>query len=413
MKKVLIVVAILLLLAVGGGAAYVLYDTEGAMELIGLKGPEDLTVAPSPRETAAASASSATAGGEEFDRRGGNRPPARPPSREDAAPAPSLDEVVNIPVSRKGRHVGTTSLSRSVEPPRHELYPLNIRRRSFPDAANILVEFAIQNSSGIHWRTAYVTFSSERREEGQVFQIDDWQIDETVGLEYVFPRSELNTRLAGLRVVDVSGERRQSALAELLSQDRRRYLEYALVSARLPQDRRREGGRLSAPGLLSLIGQFHAPVTGIEVRTAALTQAQPRPLRITLPEDLLLAGELDVVLRETSEERREAAHALGEFHREGLRTQEAIATFARALEQTGAANLSDQAAGEPLQDLRRQLGAFNSSGERLARLVRLSRDAEVRKAEAVWLGHSRKILGQLDRVEAEVRRIEPNFQIQN
>ncbi|MCC5877807.1 MAG: hypothetical protein JJU11_16425 [Candidatus Sumerlaeia bacterium] len=414
MKKIVFPIAIILLVVIGGAGIYVIVDTDGALEMIGLRGPEPVAapVAAEPAEE--------TETAEAFDRRTAAATDSRtgrqqrPPTREEieAASAAPVEETVNIPITRMGRFIGSTSDTPSADAPRQELYPFAIRKRSYPESNVMAIEFAIRNSSGSHWRNAYVTFRSDRHPQGQRFQIEDWQIDETVGIEYRFPSNEVTERLAGFRLVSISGQRRESALAELLSQDRNRFLEYALISSQSTQVRRRDGDRLTAPGLLGMIGQFQAPVTGIQVRPATVVQQRERRLEITIPREMRIPANLDLVLRETSEERREANAAMKDFHQHAQNTETAVEAFIAVVNQGGVQSTSEEGLQRSLQDLRRELDALNRSGERLARLVRLSRDTEVKRLQDVWLDYSRRVVGQLDRVEAEMRRIDPNFEVQ-
>lgn len=416
LKKIIFPLAILLLIVIGGAGIYIIVDPDGAMEMIGLRGPESSQAVTQTERNNQTEADTPT-----FDRRAAAADSARdprqprPPTREEieaTVGAPAAEEIINIPISRVGRHIGPTELSAGTEVPRQELYPFAIRRRAYPDAATMAVEFAIRNSSGSHWRNAYLTFRSENHPDAQRFQIEDWQIDETVGIEYRFPISEVTERLAGFRLVGISGQRRESALAELLSQDRNRYLEFALISGQSTQATRRQGDRLTAPGLLGLIGQFQSPMTGIQVRPASMTQARIRVINVSIPNDLRLPPSPEIVLRETSEERREVNAAMATFHQNALKVETTIGALIDLVNGSGSDVIASEAVTGVLQDLRRDLESLNSSGETLARLVRLSRDSEVKRVDPIWIGNSRRIVGQLERVEADIRRVDPTFQIQ-
>jgi hypothetical protein len=402
-------VVLLVLLILGGAAGYVLLDPAGARRFLKLA---DKPTA----QTAGAAAAAKPAAGEPapVDRRtmgASTAPGARPPRRQDAAKA--QEEVAQIPITRKGRFIGMSNAERGADPPPPEFYPFAIRRREFVDAQTLRVEFAIRNSSGQHWRTAYVVLRPSGTDTGALFQIDDWKMDETVGIDYTFPRAELNERLSELRVVSVSGDRRVSALAELVSQDRRRYIEYAMAAGARPNaTRRRQGDRLNAPGLLALLGELQSPFTGIDVTPVRAVDARTRTIEARIPADRRIPATPALVLRETSEERREAAAALADFHRTARSTDEALEAFAALLRGKTRAVFDDETVRQAHQDLRRQIKDFNKEGARLARLTRLSRDAEVQKADTVLRDYSGRIISMIEALDAEIRLVEPNFRVQ-
>ncbi len=404
MKKALIALAVVLLLAGAGGAIYVIKDPVAAGELLGFGAPAEETAATAPAQTEEAS--------EGFDRRRAPEPEEtadRPPTREELARLEQAAQAVRF--SRKGRSVGPETSAQSHMAPLPQLYPFSIARRTYPTADTINVEIAIQNASGIHWKTAYVTLQSTDFPQGHRFEIADWKIDEIVGLDYTFPRGETQERLRGLRVVNVMGERRESALAERVSQTRRQRLEVADNSS--PRSyRRREGDVLAAPGMLAILANTQSAVTGLEIRPEGRRSPGAVPLNVTISEEHKLSEDLMLGLRETSEERKKAVELAREFHSAGLQVQEDVAEMCEALAAAPFSEAMEEHGGSgALARLEEHLQEFNRLGVELATLTAVSRDREVSALAEMARTTSRKVVGQVETLEQQVRRADPAFRI--
>ncbi len=402
MKKALIALAVVFILIVGAGALYVIRDPAAAAEWFNVQSAE-----PEATETAEAPPESEDG----FDRRRAAEPDTtrRPPTREEMERREA--DTTRVRFSRKGRPVGPEAEPQTHMAPLPQLYPFSVARRTYPTADTINVEIAIQNSSGIHWRTAYVTFQSAEIQEGYRFEINDWKLDEVVGLDYTFPRGETRERLRGLRVVSVTGDRRESALAERVTQTRRQRLEVAEISS--PRTyRRRDGDVLAAPGLLAVLANTQSAVTGLEIRPEGRRSPAAYPLQIALPEEHLIEEDLVLALRETSEERKRAVEAARGFHSSGLAVQEDIRAFSDVLAQAPFREAMDQHGGrDALASLEERLAAFNQHGVELATLTATSRDREISALTEMARNLSRDVVRQVETVEQQVRRADPSFRI--
>jgi len=432
LKQGLLVVALLLLLVVGAAAAYVAFDPVGAGRLIGLQKQEQesarsVAVAPAGSEGAKTPPARrpATSEGKTASREpaakpssggGASKPSStgltrRPPRREEAKAAAASAEETAIKITRKGRYIGPTERAPLHSAPLPEMYPFTVLRRTFPDARRMTVELAVRNSSGVQWRTAYVVIRSTGYEVPQQFEINDWQIDEIVGLDYTFPREEADRRLQELRIVSVSGDQRESALADIFSQSRRKWMEVS-SNSRNTKPVARHGDSLSAPGMLALVGRLQQPTTGIAVQMTQQSSPEDLRLLIKVPPALLLSREPEANVRETSEERLAASRLLMRFHESGLAAEKALQEFVEALNQQSFRQAMSGEGGRALAEARRKLKEFNDLGVELATMIQRSKDAEVKKANTVLKDHSAKILGQIEEIQNQVRRVDAHFQVQ-
>jgi len=410
MNKAASALSIVGLAAIAVGSLFVINDPAHAQRLVGADAEDSRVVA---------QAAPAAKGG--FDRKAsateaeaeGGKPdaaaPKRPPTREELEKQAAAATVTGIAISRKARTVGPVTEAGTTEPPLPQLYPFTINKTTFPDSRTVNLEIAIKNQSGVHWETAYVTLRSPRVKEGVLFQVNEWQIDEIVGLDYAFPRAELEDRVKELRVVSVSGKERQSALSQRLSATRREAVES--VS---PKGRRRgtPGEVLNAPGLLAYVGAFQSPFTGIAVKRTESRAPRTRLVKIVIPEESLLPITLGINLKQTSEERQQVSELAVQFHEAGLAVQESLSRIASTA--NGKTWQDATAAGLPgdAGKAREQLGGFNQLGVKLSAAVQRSADTEVRRLSTTVIDHSKKILGQIDAVEAGIRPMDPGFSLQ-
>lgn len=432
MKKVGLLILILILLVIGGVAAVVIVDPVGTTSLVGL-GPqgEPKAVAAATKPVAGDSPAAATAGARKPE-----AAPRRPPKRTGAAEStirPVATSTATKPAAagtdtadatapqetaaperetyRKARFVGPLTEPPTGRSPHPELYPFTVSKRTYPTNNTIMVALAIRNSSGIHWKTAYVALRSSRVDQSQLFEIQDWGIDETVALEYSFPRSEVNDRMRELRVVSVNGDQRESALAELLARSRQRY--FASLTGYDEEPVANKGGSVSAAGLLGMIGALQSPFTQVEVAIIEPKVDLRRPLRIEMPEENLLAASPEITLAATTEERTAAI-------------KEAQGFYAKALEiQVGLEKLRGELGKAPLEEaikspdaiqtlaaLRQSLDDFNKGGAALATAIARSRDPEMVGLNGFLTETSRRVLTQLGIVETAVKDVLPGFSLQ-
>jgi hypothetical protein len=395
-KTVLQALSFVFLLFVAVAALFVINDPAYAQKLTGL-GPEE--------ESAPAVAQAKPA----FDRKAAAAEEQRPPTREELE-ASMEEEKGGIPVGRYGRFVGPVSREKigSIEAPPAALYPFTINRRTFPDATSISVEIAIKNLSGTHWETGYVTLRSPRTNDAALFQIDEWRIDEVVGLPYVFPRGELEARIRDLRVVAVSGKERQSALSRRLTDSRREVL---ASTETLGKRRRASGDALRAPGLLAILGGIQTPYTGVQIIEADLKPAQAQTIKLQIPEEELLPITLGVNIRQTSEERKNIAELAQKYHDIALEAQEIIGKIAGEVNGKPAGEAMAQPSLQMVPDLRNHMKELHNLGVEISRQSLRSQDTEIQRLKEVVLEHARKLNLQVLRIEAALQSVDPSFRV--
>ncbi len=408
MDKTLGIILSVFLLITAGIGLLVLNDPGAVLQAAGLKEGDSAEVAQA--------GSNASSSGETFDRKSAAKkvpPPksetdeqARPPSREEIARLGGLSRD-SMDVSRTGRFVNHLDKVQTLEPPLPELYPFSINKRTYPDAQSMNVEVVIKNASGTHWKTAYVTLRAPAAPHAFMFEISEWQIDEVVALNYIFPRTKMEDYIRGLRVVNVSGDKRSSALAERLTESRRKIIETNTgLKRRGPRTR---GGVLQAPGLLGLMGSFQEPFTGIDVIRVSKKPVQPRILEITIPESLYLPLALTVSLRETSEERQEAARVVREFHDAGIEAQNSLHELASHYSEKTTTEAFDDKGEAILTSVRDNLDDFNEKGLTLAERALRSKDQEIRDMNNLVTDYSKSILSQIKFIEEKVQLVDPRF----
>lgn len=338
---------------------------------------------------------------EKFDRKAAEN---RPPTREEFQ-SKLKEEVPSIQPKRMARKVGPVEEFPNIESPRPELYPFTIIRRTYPDSRSISVELAMKNASGQHWKNAYITLRSPAMRAGYLFEVVDWKIDEIIGVEYTFPRSEVQDRIKNLHVSGVSGNERKSALADMLSTNRKQVLD----QTELIRPGRRDGDILEAPGLISYLGRFQQPFTGIKVLPIHMKAAEAEEVSVSIPENLMLPEVVDIPLRETSEERREVARLAENFHKYGYDVQKTVDEVVAGI---SAEDPEVMSGNSPLlARLRDQIAVFDAAGIQLAEVVQRSKDKDVRRIIEFVTDYSRRIIGQLEIVEKAMQKKSPGFRI--
>lgn len=420
-NKTLSLLLLVVLLIVGLAAGYVVNDPAATKSLLGMSQAQAQETGPAAAEQGPraenAAAETEPAQGEKpadgFDRKASGqadkRPEGRrPPTREEFEKR-MVEDLPQIETTRKAREVGSVDDVPATEPPAPESYPIDIIRRTYPDARSMTVEIAIKNASGTHWKTAYVTLRSPQFEGGQLFEIDDWRIDEVVSLDYTFPRGEVDDRIKFLRVAAVNGNERESALANLLAANRQRLIEKTGGGDPLQA---RRGDVLSAPGLLSYLGNFQQPFTGIKITTTDMRAAPKKHLDIVIPQDQMLPETFQTPVRETSEERREVANMTEEFHKSGLKVQQAIKDFVAAVDASSYEEAIKGEAAGALNRLRSGLAEFNEIGVALATRVQRSSDPEIKQVRGIVIDYSGKIVSQVKALEESIHTIDERFRVE-
>jgi hypothetical protein len=420
MNKTVGIVVLLFLLLIGAGAFWTLNDPASARKLMGLdtQQPPTKTVAqqtvPTPSEQPseitlpAPILSPDNAPPEKFDRKASTKP-IKPPSREEFEKQ-RLDQPAALEISRKGRYVGPRKENGTINPPPPELYPMEINRRTYPDANSITIEFAIKNASGVHWKSAYISLRAPLRKQEELFEISDWKIDEVVGLDYTFAKNETELRLKGMRVVSVDGDVRQSALARRIEEDRLKALNSNTEETR---PRPRQGDALTAPGLLGLMGQFQQPFSGITVIPTKFKAPEKQLIPVELPPDQLLSQEMDFDLRETSDERHEVRELLDIYHQDALAVQSKIIELSELLKTTPYQDLMKSQGNELVTEIQGKLSNFNKSGHNLGLRIAHSNDDEVQRTSKVLLDIASHINAQIETVETAVKAYDSSFQLQD
>jgi len=404
-NKVLLTVASIVLIAVAVVSGYVIYDPVSATNALGF-GPDSSNQS---QDTANRES------GSDFDRKTAaakeeeaNRPP-RPPARQEIVLDENRQSAIDI--DRKGRYVGPVNSTNSSTIPHPELYPLEPNRITDVDEYTKNVEFAIKNESGTHWKVAYVALRSSRYPVPQLFEIQDWRIGEIVGLDYTFPEDELAERMTELRVISVTGEQRRSALAQFVSQSRRRYVD-TLSRDQVNLAIRRDGDILNAPGLLAFFGNLQEPFTGIDVQTVEVKLTTPRVDPVKFPEEKLIPKELPVQIKESSAERKEASDYMQEFHQLGFRAQGQLQEFIDSVSSGEYQETMNQDARDRLDEIRLVLSQFNRTGQQLAMTVQRSTDPELKKAQGVLKDYSEKIRYQIAQIDSAIQRVDKSFRVQ-
>ncbi|CAN5259788.1 hypothetical protein BH09SUM1_BH09SUM1_25060 [soil metagenome] len=419
MKKALLAVALIVLVLVGVAAAMLFIDPVGTQQMLGMSSAGDTedNMVQHPRTRGAhqdSEVAAAPAAPEPAAAAGGRRPPRRADMPAAVVETDVKDSTATKTVSsmRKGRYIGAADGESFMSPPPAELYPFRVTKTTYPDADTINVEITISNASGSQWKTAYVLFRSSKYPVSQQFEIADWQIDESIALNYSFPVTQVQDRILDLRVVSVSGDKRQSALADRLSQSRRRYIDLT-NSTREASAMPRAGDKLTAPGLLAVLASLQSPITGIGIEPAELrTVAETKAITVKISADKMISDDYPSEVRETSQERQAAAQLASKYHAAGVEAQLALNEFVDNLGRKPYQEAMAGEAGQALETLRTKLKAFNDLGAELALVVQRSSDSEIKKAGNVLNSDSAKLVAQMDEIEKTVRRIDQHFTIQ-
>ena len=422
MKNALWSVLFINLLAIGIGFGYIAMEPQKVRDVLsGRTQPADLrTLAPKaelparfggdkpPKEQA----SEGTAVEPGSSNAASRRPPARKPPARGESPAPSAR--VELPTIR-AEYVGPALDPITEDPPAPELYPFRVDRRTFPTPDVVQVEMSLQNQSGYHWKTAYVVLKSTDYPVAEVFKVEEWAIEQVVGVDYKFPRPELYDRLTNLRVIRVSGERRESALADAIGQRREEIVRQMGTKENLTETRNRN----RPTGLLSVWVGAAAAVQGggnrpdAQMVPGGMNSGMPRTgsLRIQIPEKAIIPDQYDFSVPPTSPERREALELLGRVHTSARRAQTNIVDLADLLNQKSFRAVKTTAGEQMVAAVSDALREFNEAGIELTLLANRNDDPAIKQMSQELNRMAEQLVTQAEAVETSVRLIDPEFSL--
>ncbi|MCB2155740.1 hypothetical protein KQI84_12720 [bacterium] len=336
------------------------------------------------------------------------RPPARrPPTRSEIQETNTEPEK---PIDR-AEYVGPALDPITEEPPAPELYPFRVDRRTFPTEDTVKIEMSVQNQSGYHWQTAYVVLKSTDFDVAEVFRIDEWAIEEVVGIDYVFPRADYTRRLKNLRIIRVSGTRRESALAETIGAKRQEIVKELgtkehLVEAQDP---------LKPTGLLSVWVEGTSLVQGTRPSTGSSSgysaAGAVNSLRIKIPEDAIIKAEDAYSVPPTSPDRRKGLELLDQIHKSAYTTQSSIRDLTELLNQKSVRAVRTDEGAALVTAASEAMRQFNDAGIELTLLASRSDDEAVKEMARRLNRMAEQLVTQADAVESKVRMVEPDFTI--
>lgn len=341
---------------------------------------------------------------------GASSPPAkRPPSRAEVEKRGNTIDPSLMP-KRRATFVGPTTdpIDGSAPPP--SMYPFRVDRRVIPNPSSIRLELSIRNQSGIFWDTAFVALRSAGHEEAIVFRINDWRLDEVVGLDYTFPKDELEPRLKELRVVRVSGSRRQSALSDLMNEKRNEASGGQPTTVAISG----EGGSMRASGLLGMLAVAREAETGVKVQyEAAPGASSARKLpAIVFPLEATIPAEIPLMVDESDPKRKEAAELFRESHKAALSIQEDITALIKQVNENADFGAAMKNGGTALQDrIRGNLAAFNKKTLDLALAIERAKDNSLRSVTKANEDLANNVFLMTSSLESDMKRRDPKFSV--
>jgi hypothetical protein len=443
-KKIFQLIALIILLTIGGGATFAIafpgdakaHLRTGARALLAPSKSEAKKSEPVARHVASATKAPTADDG---DKQGNNKPtasgppprgtapksgaapPRRPPTRSEIEARARLEAVRGKEVvepTRRALMLGPSPDPITSDPPPPSLYPFKVERRLFPTSDMIRIEMSIKNGSGIFWSTAYIAMRSQDSSKTIVFRIDDWRIDEVIGLDYTFPKDELESRLAGLRVARVSGIKRESALSEIVG-DARASFAGGKTSAEAARNRTNSSSpedqttfaSVKVPGLLGMINSVRAPLIGMKVEVTSSDAAMTSQVPLALPMELMLPEKIDVGLLADTPMRSKAVVHFDTAVAEARKVQASLSELIGVL--------STKPYGEAKKDeipairsrIQASLDAYNKESINLAVLSKSARDPKISEAETMLAGVADRVVKQVGSLEKQIRRVDPKFEL--
>lgn len=386
MKNFLWTLVLFNLLCLAGGFTYVILkpaEVRGA--LFGGGGVLETTASTSPlsglSRRGGALTGAAEGGAESAE--AGTPPPRRRPPKLRAGDLPT-----DTKVDTEAAFVGPVYELPRGTPPAPELYPFDVTRRMLPEAELIEVELVVLNRSGNFWKPAYVTFRSRLYPAGQMFKVESWGIDKTARFLYRFPKTELESRMDNLRIVNVEGEKQN-----------------ALLLAELAK-RREEAFAGSSEEHLALQTMYQDAAGAGDM----LAQRRKQPIEILLPEERV-PGRLNSTLTGETEAQREAKELLNQAHRAALGAQEGIVALANSFKESGYEGTMNEVGQETLERVKRDMAVFDSASIELTFLGSRTRDAQITRQEQTLAEFAEALVNLAGAVESKVRTVEPEFNI--
>lgn len=332
----------------------------------------------------------------------------QPPPRSGGAPPPrsTAAPTAGQPL-RKAAWLGPSPENVSGTPPNEALYPFSVVRRVFPTPDTIRLELNIRNASGSFWEVATLYFKSERHAQAVAYRIERWRPEETISLEYTFPKTELEDRLKNLRLVRISGLRSSAVLTEMLS-DRR--IGETGGSASTGKTSAGSASSVTAPGLMGLVGAMTSPFTGVEVNIGGGATAVPdTPVSIVYPGEHSVADKNPLSITGGTADGDRAAELAGKVHYSALTVQMKLSEFVATVQNKPFATaMSD--GGKDLQDA--VIAAqkdFNKASMDLGLLIGRSKEPAVKGLEKPLTQLGQSVYNMVAGVQAQVQYVAPSF----
>ncbi len=249
-----------------------------------------------------------------------------------------------------------------------------------------------------------------------VFRVDDWRIDEVVGLDYTFPKDELEPRVKDLRVARVTGIKRESALSDLVGDIRSSVVGDTSRPATSPGRTTTPAdgvtyASVEVPGLLGLIASVRGPSVGLDVRVASTGGAIKDQIPLAIPLEHMLPEKLDIALFSDTPSRAEALKLLNEAFAEAQEVQAQLGEIVKVLSNTPYEEAQKSAIPAIKSKMNAKLSAFDKKSLDLAVLANKVKDPKVSDAEAAARGIADKLVKMITSVEKQVQKLDGRFKL--
>lgn len=448
MVRVLQLIALILLLVVGAGATYAIVypgETKGLAKQMIRSSARSSTPAkreparPAVSTSTAAAKSVASASKEPATARpvansrqsgSGSPPPRGTPAASGGKKPPTKQEMeakkrmeanrgkLEEEPTRRALSLGASPDPINTPPPAAELYPFKVSRRTFPTPDLIRLELNIKNASGTFWQTAYVALRGADPAKTVVFRVDDWRIDEVVGLDYTFPKEELESRVKDLRVARVTGIKRESALSDLVGDIRSSVVGDTsrggttggkTTTTTVPDGR--TYASVEVPGLLGLLASVRGPSAGLDVRVSSSGGAIKDQIPLAIPLEHMLPQTLDIGLFADTPARTEARKLLDEAFAEGQKVQSQLGELIKVLANTPYEEAQKSDIPAIKAKIAESLATFDKKSLDLAVLANKVKDPKVSDAEAAARGMADKLVKMLTSIEKQVQKLDARFKL--
>lgn len=289
----------------------------------------------------------------------------------------------------------------TVEAPAIALYPFRVERRIFPpdSPTEMEIEILMLNASGHHWKDALVILKSgDPMIPPQAFSVQEWRIDGLALLRYRFARRELERRVANLRVIAVTGERRDSHLADMVSGERRNLLER--IGATESAVTARPGG------LLGLWGRTAGAVRGESAAPLAEYDLHISMEGIRLLPEQFAAPEIG-----SGEEQQRLLDNCRQAHAAALEVQQHLFALQEVINEKGYAGAKAECA-----EIRTQLLAararYDELGLQVMMQVGRSSEAQVKLLGQQFGAMTDTLIKMVETFQRQVRSVDPAFSLE-